>query len=116
MPNPVVHFEIVGKDGKALQDFYANLFGWKVDADNEYNYGMVDSQTPGTGIAGGIGPTMDGKPRVTVYAQVSDLQASVDKAVQLGGTLMMPVTDVPGGPTIAMIADPEGNAMGLIKG
>jgi predicted enzyme related to lactoylglutathione lyase len=116
MPNPVVHFEIVGKDGKKLQEFYAGLFGWKVDADNEWNYGMVDTETPGQGIAGGIGPTMDGQARVTVYAQVPDLQASIDKAVTLGGKVLMPITEIPGAVTMAMVADPEGNTMGLIKG
>lgn len=116
MPNPVVHFEIVGKDGKKLQDFYANLFGWKIDANNEFNYGMVDTDTPGTGIRGGIGPTMDGNARTTVYAQVSDLQASLDKAVSLGGKVIMPITEIPGAVTMAMIADPEGNTFGLIRG
>ena len=28
MANPVVHFEITGKDGKKLQDFYSSAFGW----------------------------------------------------------------------------------------
>ena len=27
----VIHFEIVGKDGAALQRYYADLFGWKID-------------------------------------------------------------------------------------
>jgi len=116
MPNPVVHFEIIGGDGKKLHAFYASLFGWKVDANNEWNYGMVDTQTPGTGIAGGIGGAMDGQARVTVYAQVPDLQASLDKAVSLGGKVLMPITEIPGAVTMAMIADPEGNTMGLIKG
>jgi predicted enzyme related to lactoylglutathione lyase len=102
MPNPIVHFEIVGKDGKKLQDFYSSLFGWKVDADNEWNYGLVDTETPGQGIPGGIGPTMDGNARVTVYAQVPDLQA-------------LPPTEIPGAVTMAMITDPEGNSFGMIK-
>jgi len=37
----VVHFEVIGKDGKALTSFYTELFGWKVDANNPMNYGMV---------------------------------------------------------------------------
>jgi uncharacterized protein len=115
MPNPVVHFEIVGKDGKKLQDFYAGLFDWKIDANNEYNYGLVDTETPGTGIRGGIGPTMDGNPRVSVFAAVPDLQASLDKAEALGGKVIMPVTEIPGAATIAMISDPEDNTFGLIK-
>lgn len=115
MPNPIVHFEIVGSDGKKLQDFYGGVFGWKIDANNEYNYGIVDTDSSGTGIAGGIGPTMDGKPRVSVYAQVPDLQATLDKAEQLGGKTLMPPTEIPGAVTMAMFADPEGNVMGIIK-
>ena len=29
MGQPVVHFEVVGKDGEKLQSYYAELFGWK---------------------------------------------------------------------------------------
>jgi len=29
MSNPVVHFEVVGKDGSKLQKFYGDLFGWR---------------------------------------------------------------------------------------
>jgi predicted enzyme related to lactoylglutathione lyase len=117
MPNPVVHFEIIGDNPKQLQDFYASLFDWKVDANNELNYGMVDTETPGAGIGGGIGGTMDGQgARVTVYAAVPDLDAYVAKAEKLGGKVLMPPTFVTEGTTIAMVADPAGNAMGLIKG
>jgi len=59
MPNPVVHFEVTGKDGKKLQDWYANIFGWKVNADNPMEYGLVDSQ--GSGIAGGISAGENGE-------------------------------------------------------
>jgi len=43
MANPVVHFEVTGKDGKKLQDFYSGVFGWKINADNPMNYGIVDA-------------------------------------------------------------------------
>src|SRR5207249_7507680 len=32
--NKVIHFEIVGKDGAALQRYYSALFGWKLNTDN----------------------------------------------------------------------------------
>ena len=32
MGQPVVHFEIVGKDAEKLQGYYAELFGWEIDA------------------------------------------------------------------------------------
>lgn len=112
MPNPVVHFEIVGPNGKKLQQYYADLFGWEINADNPMGYGLVD--TKAGGIGGGIGVT-DGPAWVTVYAAVDDVQATLDKAVSLGGKVLMGVTDIPGGPTMAMFADPEGNVMGIIK-
>ncbi len=49
MPNPVVHFEITGADGPALQSFYQDLFDWKIDANNQWQYGIVE-----TGGEGGI--------------------------------------------------------------
>jgi predicted enzyme related to lactoylglutathione lyase len=112
MANQVAWFEVVGKDGKKLQSFYTGLFGWKLDANNPMNYGMSD---PGeTGIGGGIGGSQDGSTQLTFYVTVDDLQASLDKAEKLGGKTVMPPMDVPGGPKIAMFADPEGNVVGLM--
>jgi len=113
MGNPVAWFEVVGKDGKKLQDFYGGLFGWKIDANNPMNYGMTDASE--TGIGGGIGGSQDGSTQLTFYVAVDDLQAALDKAGTLGGKTVMDPMDVPGGPTIAMFADPEGNVVGLMK-
>ncbi len=76
MPNPVTHFEIIGKDGKKLQDFYGKLFGWHIDANNPMQYGMVDTHTE-KGIGGGIGAGDPGHPgnRTTIYVEVDDLAA-----------------------------------------
>lgn len=113
MPNPVVHFEISGADGPGLQSFYRDLFGWKVDSDNQWQYGMVETGSEG-GINGGIAGEPDGGKRVTVYAAVDDLQVYLDKAERLGATVVMPVTDM-GDIAIAMFSDPAGNVTGLVK-
>lgn len=112
MANPVVHFEIVGKDGKALQDYYTNLFGWEINTDNPMNYGLVD--TKAGGINGGIGPS-EGSNRVTIYVEVADLDATLQKAVELGGKVVLPVTEIPGTVTLAMFTDIEENVIGIIK-
>src|SRR5712692_1731260 len=116
MAQPVTHFEVQGKDGKRLQQFYAQLFDWKIDANNPMEYGMID--TGGKGINGGIGGNgpSEEHSRVTFYVEVSDLQAALDKAEKLGGKTLMPITEIPGAVTMAMFADPEGNTVGLIKG
>jgi predicted enzyme related to lactoylglutathione lyase len=113
MPNPVVHFEILGKDGKKTQQYYGSLFGWKIDANNPMSYGMVNNG--GEGIDGGVAQAEQGQPAVTFYVQVDDPQKYLDKAIALGGKLIMPVTDVPEMVTMCQFADPDGNVIGIVK-
>lgn len=116
MTRPVVHFEIHGKDGKKLQAFYQEIFGWKIDDNNPMQYGMVEAGVggPPQGIGGGI-VQRDAGPLVTFYVQVVDPNETLKKAESLGGKTVMPPRDVPGGPTMAQLADPEGNVIGLVK-
>ncbi len=113
--NPVTWFEIAGKDGAKTQKFYSDLFGWKVDASNPMNYGMVEGGEGG--IGGGLTGSMDGKPTLTFYVDVDDLQAALDKATSLGGTVVMPPMEIEGqgGLKIAQFKDPDGNVVGLMK-
>jgi predicted enzyme related to lactoylglutathione lyase len=112
--NPVVHWEIVGADWQQLQKFYGDLFGWNVDVNEEFQYGMVTPEE-GRGIPGGIGGEMGGGKRVSIYVEVDDPQAYLDKAEQMGGKTLMPPTQIMPDLTIAMFADPEGNVTGLTK-
>ena len=77
MGQPVVHFEIMGKDADKLREYYSTLFGWKFDTDNPMNYGVVsreDNLTPeGIGIGGGIGAAPEGYDgHVTFYVTVPE--------------------------------------------
>ena len=116
MGQPVVHFEIIGKDAKKLHSYYSDLFGWEINADNPMNYGMVDTHSDGKGIGGGITANPMQQAMVTVYVDVDDLQATLDKAEQLGGKTIMPPTQVYEGLMIALFTDPAGNTIGLAKG
>lgn len=97
-----------------LQDFYGSLFDWKVDSNNPMNYGVVEAPD-GHGIGGGIGPGEGGQSHVTFYVSVADPQASLDKAVSLGGKIVMPVTEIPEMVTMAQFTDPEGHLIGIVK-
>lgn len=44
MGQPVVHFEIIGRDAEQLQSYYSELFGWEIDSDNPMNYGIVQRE------------------------------------------------------------------------
>ena len=113
MPNPVVHFEVVGRDGPALQRFYADVFDWKVDASNPMGYGTVDNG--GEGINGGIGATSDGDGHVTFYVAVPDLEETLATIERAGGERVMGPEEIPGVVTLALFRDPEGHLIGLVK-
>ena len=115
MKNPVVHFEVVAKDGKAAQEFYSKLFEWELNTDNPAEYGIIAAPESG-GIGGGVGPTPEGEPgHATFYVEVDDLQAYLDKAESMGGKTIMPPTEIPDQVTMALFTDPEGNVIGMVK-
>ena len=51
MGQPVVHFEVVGKDGDKLKSYYAEMFDWEVKDDNPMKYGLVDAAEGSVGLA-----------------------------------------------------------------
>ena len=115
MPNPVIHFEIESTDPGATRAFFGEVFGWKTEHVPEVDYTLVDTQSEGAGINGGIGPAHGDHPSyVTFYIAVDDPQAYLDKAVAAGGKVIMPVTKIPNAVTIAMFSDPAGAVVGLV--
>jgi predicted enzyme related to lactoylglutathione lyase len=121
MGQPVVHFEVIGKDGEKLRSYYSELFGWEMDADNPMNYGTVDRESnlsaEGIGIGGGVGVGPEGYDgHVTFYVEVPDVEAGLAKAESLGGTRTMGPSKVTEGVEIGMFTDPEGHLIGLFKG
>ncbi|MGW3615400.1 VOC family protein [Micromonospora sp. NPDC005163] len=133
MGKAVVHFEIEGRDGEALQGFYAELFDWKIDANNPAQYGLVRREdninVAGVGIGGAVSSvpetpssTWRGKSRaegygghVTFYVEVDDVEAALKKAESLGGTRMQGPDEVIGGQLMAKFSDPEGHLIGLVS-
>jgi hypothetical protein len=109
---PVVHWEIVAKDPERQAAFYSKLCHWDI------------STGPIMQIPAGLGgpePGPGGHIRqgdhsgVALYVQVRDLGDSVRLAAELGGRVVMEPFDVPGGPTIAFIEDPEGVPVALVQ-
>ena len=115
MGQPVVHWEIGGRDGTKLHSFYSTLFDWKIQVEPQFHYGMVETGGQG-GINGGISTLpAEVPPYVTFYVQVDDLDAYLAKAEGLGGKTALPPMPVPGIGSIAMFTDPEGHVVGLFK-
>jgi uncharacterized protein len=113
--NKVGWFEVVGKDGAALQRFYGDVFGWSIDASNPMGYGMTSADD--SGIGGGIGGTQDGSAgHATFYVEVDSPKATLEKIESAGGRTIVPETEIPNMVTFALFADPEGHVVGLYKG
>jgi predicted enzyme related to lactoylglutathione lyase len=109
---PVVHWEIEALDAERQRAFYGELFNWTI------------GDGPIMGIPAGIGGPEPGpaghlrqsdRSGVTLYVQVRDIRASLAKAAELGGAIVAEPFDIPGGPTLAAIADPEGNPVTLVQ-
>lgn len=108
----VIHLEIVGKDQKALQSFYGQLLGWKLNTDTPSGYGMTSPDQ--TGIVVGVGATPDGSVGfVTGYVRVDDIDATCALATKLGGKVIMPKFSPGPDAVLALVADPEGHIIGL---
>jgi predicted enzyme related to lactoylglutathione lyase len=116
MGAPVAFFEIISDDHERAQRFYADLFGWQINADPEMDgYALADTGNGDDAVGGGIGPSSPDDPAgVRIYARVDDLQSCLEQAGKLGGTPLVPPTELPGGyGQFAMFADPDGNRVGL---
>lgn len=109
---PVVHWELVARDPAAQAEFYRRLFNWDVgDGDIRFVAPGLGGPEPGPGghiIAGG-------RPGVLLYVQVGDIRISAGLVEELGGALSGPPFDVPGGPTLCYVTDPEDNPLVLVQ-
>lgn len=120
MGQPVVHFEVIGKDGDKLKSYYAELFGWEINSENPMNYGTIDREgnlsDDGVGIGGGIakGPD-DYEGHVTFYVQVEDIEASLAQAESLGGKRIFGPDKVMDGLWLGQFTDPEGHVIGVMN-
>jgi predicted enzyme related to lactoylglutathione lyase len=114
---PVAHFEILSADPQRAQAFYGELFDWKTSADESWgDYLLVDTGAGEGAIGGGIGrPSSPGEPPVKLYVAVDDLDATLRRAEELGGTTLVPPMDLPEGfGRMAVFADPDGTPVGIM--
>ncbi len=109
---PMVHWEIVARDPEAQRAFYRDLFNWEIGD------GPIMTVAPGIGgpEPGPAGHIRQGDASgVSLYVQVRDLRGSLDQAVALGARIVLEPFDVPDGPTVAAIADPEDLTVMLVQ-
>lgn len=116
--HPSVMFEVIAHDQPKLKQFFSDVFDWRYDVGKESGFAYVPFPEQCTALLGGIGqanPQMAGfEAGTNFYLRVDDLDAAISRAVEYGGQRFVDPVSVDGY-TFAMIKDPEGNAIGLIK-
>lgn len=116
MTNPIVHFEIMGRDGAKLHGFYRDVFAWEGSPVEGFdNYFVMDGADVG-GMGGAVGQGSETMPAYTaMYLGVDSVDDHLSRVQAAGGEVVIPKQVVPGVVTFAMFRDPAGNLMGLAE-
>ena len=103
-------------DQDAAAEFYGGLFGWSVEEDeNAKQTGGYRVATLNGQAVGGVMKLMqEGQPVAwSSYVSVEDVDATVAKAKEAGGTVMVEPMSVLDYGRMAFLVDPTGAAIGL---
>lgn len=107
MGNPVVRWQIISANPDSTASFYRQLFGWTDTRDNALGYRQVD--TGSNGIDGGVWPgPAEVQSFVQLFIEVPDIEKHVARATGLGAQVIVPVSVLPDGDTMAVLRDPAG--------
>jgi len=118
-----MHFMIPADDVDRARRFYSALLGWQIEptaspetmgiAAMQYHDITTGPPAAGTLNTGGLYKRRMTEP-ILDFVQVEDIDAVLAKVADLGGTILIPKTAIPGVGHNAMILDTEGNLFGLL--
>ncbi len=112
MAHPVVHAEIRSQDPDATRRFFADLFGWKIASEGAFpGYTFIDTGAQG-GTFVAISPRQSTEDEVLFFVAVEDVEATLARAAQLGGSIVQPAQHVPG-TSFGVFADAQGHKVGV---
>jgi len=111
--HPICHVEIPATDPAATGAFYAEVFGWQIQADTARDYHLFEPQRGPGGAFVQAGEASGAKiGEVLIYIFTDDIDATLAKAETLGAKTLTPKTEAPHG-WFAVFADPAGNRIAL---
>jgi uncharacterized protein len=115
--HPIVHIDIPAANTRAAGKFYSDVFNWKIETSEEYNYTMFQSEGgPGGGF---VSPSEDASPfaykkdSLLIYLATDNIDATLAAVEAHGGKTVLPKTEIPQVGWWAVFTDPTGNHLGL---
>jgi predicted enzyme related to lactoylglutathione lyase len=115
MANHICHFEFMCNDVPKAKEFYGKIFDWSFeDTVEPMPYTMIRT---GTAPEGGmmVVPPEAPMPALNVYFEVDNVTATLEKATQAGGQVMVPATEIPQIGTMGFFADPDGIVVAVFQ-
>jgi predicted enzyme related to lactoylglutathione lyase len=111
MAAPIVFFDIAGPDDAQLSRFYSELFAWDIADDGSVSKPII-SPSPAPALLGNIRTDPAEK---LLYIGVDDVDVTLQRVVELGGSIDQPRFEVPGTVAIGLIRDPAVNRLRLVE-
>jgi predicted enzyme related to lactoylglutathione lyase len=111
----ITHIDIPVEDMDRAKSFYGTLFGWQINEVPGYE-GYPMWRAPNQISGGGLTAKNDSLPYPRSYIEVDSIDDTLDKATELGGTVLtgkQPISDTS---WWAELQDSEGNRIGLYEG
>lgn len=110
----VIWFEIRVRDLGRAAEFYERLFGWSFEPLRSYDPDYWTISTSGGGIRGALLLGEASGAGTRIYVESADLNETVSRATELGGTVVQPQRSIGGGAgRFVVVADLDGNEVGL---
>lgn len=112
MANPLCHWELMVNDLTKAKQFYGRVFDWRFDDSTFPEYTMIETG----GIAGGMMTKPPGSPMAALhtYFQVDDINETLRRVVEAGGSVIVPKTEIPPG-WFAMFLDIDRIPVGIVQ-
>jgi len=109
--------ELATTDVEGAKKFYTSLLGWTTELAPVEGMSYTLAKAGDERVAGIMSTKCQGgeiSPQWAVYITVDDVDATASKAVELGGKILMPPTDIPNVGRFAALADPQGVMFSVI--
>ncbi|GFE18564.1 hydroxylase [Streptomyces glebosus] len=112
-PGSLGWVELATRDPEAAKAFYTTVFGWTVGTHEDYpQWGVDGADFGGLSALDEFYPE-DIRAHWLPYFAVADVDGTAARAAESGGMLLVPPTEVPHGPKVAVIRDPQGASFGI---
>lgn len=111
----MTHLEIPVSDNAAATTFYRALFRWDI-AEMAGFEGYPMWQTPNGAGGGGLAPRDDDFTQPRIMVEVDSIDEVLEETVRQGGAVVAPRSPISETSWWAVIADPDGNRIGLFEG